>query len=113
MHPLRIAGIAVGGAGLLTMGASLGVGFVARARFDAAAPHCGDRYCDREGVAIRKDAVDIAGTGTAVFIAGAAATVLGTVLVVVAPASRGPAQGRTSVGFALGPGAITVGGSFP
>ncbi|MDC3956807.1 hypothetical protein [Polyangium jinanense] len=112
--PLGIVGIAAGGAGLLTMGASLGVGLAARARFDEAAPFCDATYCDREGVAIRKDAKDLAGVGTAIFVPGAVLTAAGAALFVVSLATRGPSDAapKASVTLTLGPGGIFARGSF-
>ncbi|MDI1451747.1 hypothetical protein [Polyangium sp. 6x1] len=112
--PLGIAGIAVGGAGWLTMGASLGVGFMARARFNEAAPLCDATYCDREGVALRKDAMDLAGVGTAIFVPGAILTAAGAALLVVSLATRGPSDAapKTSATLAMGPGGIFARGMF-
>ncbi|MDI3290766.1 hypothetical protein [Polyangium sp. 15x6] len=112
--PLGIVGIAAGGAGLLTMGASLGVGLMARARFDEAASFCDATYCDREGVAIRKDAKDLAGVGTAIFVPGAVLTAAGTALFIVSLATRGPSDAapKASATLTFGPGGIFARGSF-
>ncbi|MDI1435928.1 hypothetical protein [Polyangium sorediatum] len=111
---LGIAGIVVGGAGVLTMGASLGVGLAARARFDEAAPFCDATYCDREGVAIRKDAKEFAGVGTTIFVPGAVLTAAGAALLVVSLATRGPADAapKPRAALTLGPGGIFARGSF-
>ncbi|MRG95859.1 tetratricopeptide repeat protein [Polyangium spumosum] len=112
--PLGIAGIAAAGAGFVTMGVSLGVGLAARARFDESAPYCDATYCDREGVAIRKDALDMARVGTGVFVPGAIFASVGTMLFVISLATRQPsdASGKTSAALTLGPGGLSVRGSF-
>ncbi|MDC0741389.1 hypothetical protein [Polyangium mundeleinium] len=111
---LGIAGIVVGGAGVLTMGASLGVGLAARARFDEASSFCDATYCDREGVVIRKDAKDLAGVGTTIFVPGAVLTAAGAALLVVSLATRGSADAapKPRAVLTFGPGGIFARGSF-
>ncbi|HVK67301.1 MAG TPA: hypothetical protein VM694_22605 [Polyangium sp.] len=111
---LGITGIVVGGAGILTMGASLGVGLAARARFNEAASFCDATYCDREGVAMRKDAKDLAGVGTTIFVPGAILTAAGAALLVVSLATRGStdAASKPRASLTLGPGGIFARGSF-
>jgi hypothetical protein len=96
------------------MGASLGVGLAARARFGEADAFCDATYCDREGVAIRKDAKALADVGTWVFVPGAVLTAVGAALLVVSLATRGPADAapKPRAALTLGPGGIGARGSF-
>ncbi len=114
--PVGVTGITLGGAGVLLMGASLGIGLAARARYGEADPFCDATYCDREGVAIRKDALGLAGVGTAVFVPGAILTVAGASLFVLSLTNinRRPLEPKNPayVSFSFGPGNVTVRGSF-
>src|SRR6185503_4127411 len=70
---MRIAGIAVGGAGVLMIGISSVMTLSARGKYkDALADHCGGMTngCDPEGLTLTHDARSTANIATAVFFVG-------------------------------------------
>lgn len=69
----RVLGLALGGAGLVALGASLGSAMGAKSRFDDSAGHCDDRGCDPTGVAIQDGASTQGNIATFVFAVGLAA----------------------------------------
>jgi hypothetical protein len=95
----RIAGVAVGGAGLvgLVLGAAFGAKTLgktsdAKAHCDAVKP-----YCDPTGLALQSDAASSAKVADAALIIGGAAVVGGVVLFLTSPAATPTAAGRISI----------------
>jgi serine/threonine-protein kinase len=95
----RIAGVAVGGAGLvgLVLGAAFGAKTLgktsdAKAHCDAVKP-----YCDPTGLALQSDAASSAKVADAALIIGGAAVVGGVVLFLTSPAATSTAAGRMSI----------------
>lgn len=112
LHPMTIGGIIAGGVGLAAMGASVGVGFASRSRYDDSATHCTNNLCDAEGLVIRDDALSIANIGTGVFIGGAVVAAAGIVLVIVSPPAKVLDDQKTAVRLRMSPGNLFVEGSF-
>lgn len=116
-RPLGIAGMAVGGAGLVAGGV---LGLLAISSFnDSNNGHCTrDHRCDKEGLALRSEAVVFGNASTAVFIAGGAVLAGGVILFATAPrASASGARVRSQIGgvatsIALLPGGVRVTGSW-
>lgn len=89
-HPLRIAGVAAGAAGLLSLGATGVLAVVAKNKDAEAAGYCdGDRCTDARAIALTDDAKGLASVADVTFVAGAALVTAGVVLWLVAP-SRAP-----------------------
>jgi len=89
---MRIAGIALGGAGVLAIGISSVMTLSARGKYkDALADHCGGMTngCDPEGLTATHDARSTANVATVVFFVGLAAVGGGVALYLLAP--KGPA----------------------
>ncbi|XXY47880.1 hypothetical protein WME91_48535 [Sorangium sp. So ce269] len=112
MPAARVAALVAAGAGVVGIGASIGVGFAARARFEDAGPHCEGDLCDDDGLTIREDALGIARAGTIIFIAGTAAVAAGGVLWLTSPSPRASAGARPAVQIGLGPAGLSLGGRF-
>ncbi|WP_437309788.1 hypothetical protein [Sorangium sp. So ce388] len=112
MPAARVAALVAASAGVVGIGASIGVGFVARARFEDAGPHCEGDLCDDDGLTIREDALGIARAGTIVFIVGTAAVAAGGVLWLTSPSPRASAGARPAVQIGLGPTGLSLGGRF-
>lgn len=105
----RTVGLIVGGVGVVGLGLGTFFGLRSIARHDEDQAHCDpNSACDATGVGLREDARDAGNLSTIAFIAGGALTAGGVVLYLTAP--RAASTSRTSVG--LGPGAITLKGSF-
>jgi serine/threonine-protein kinase len=87
----KIGGVALGAAGLVSLG--VGAYFAMRSidRRDSAQDHCSGNVCDAQGVSLRSDAMSSGDVATITLIAGGAATVAGTVLFLTAPAERSSA----------------------
>jgi serine/threonine-protein kinase len=83
IHPLTIAGIAVGVVGLAGMGAGVGVGFAAKSKHEDADPFCDGNVCrTQEAIDTRADALELGNIGTGVFIAGGVVTAAGLGLLI-------------------------------
>lgn len=114
--PARLAGIGVGGAGVVALGASLGLVLGAKSDYDAALASCTTAalpLCPPES----KQAIDAArGRGdiaTGLLVGGAAFAAAGVVMVIVAPSKSMSAQAGTgSVALQLGPGALRLQGTW-
>ncbi len=103
LSPLAIAAYAVGGAGLIGMGAGVALGVAAKSRYDDSLAECEDeRYCSPRGLDMQDTALSEATAGTVVFIVGAAALVGGGVLMYFALSDDG------AVEAAVGPGSFDV-----
>lgn len=106
----KIAGIALGGAGVVSVVAGSVLGMQAIARNDASASHCVDgNLCDATGVALRGEARMRGDAATGTIIAGALAAAGGLVLYLTAPASTPARVGMGAVGSGAG---LVVGGVF-
>jgi serine/threonine-protein kinase len=113
-HTQRIAGIAVGGAGVVLIGVASVITLSARSKYnDALAMHCMNmtNMCDGQGLTDTHDARHTANIATVVGAVGVAAVVGGVVMYVIAPkAAAGgehayylvPALTNESAGFAFG-----------
>jgi hypothetical protein len=106
----RVAGAAVGGAGLVALG--LGSFFGVRAlqnKSDSNAGPCdaATNRCTAAGVALRDQAFTASYASTGFFVAGGAALVTGVVLLVAG--ARAPSAAARLV---VGPGSLGVAGSF-
>lgn len=114
LGPVGVGAIVLTSAGLLTMGGSLVVGLLAQSKFDESTPHCDGRYCDRQGVTLRAEALDMASVGTGVFIAGAITTGIGGAVFVwsLARGSSSPKETAPKAALVVGPGMLTIRGSF-
>jgi hypothetical protein len=111
-----LAALITGGAGVVAMGASLGLGIGARARFDESSTYCVDSLCDQTGVALRAEAKNTALAGTIVFVVGATAVATGAVLWFTAPSlavkRSGSRDEGTSLRIGLGFGAGFIEGRY-
>lgn len=107
----RVAGLVVGGLGVVGLGVGTFFGLQAKSKNDDAASHCvNDTRCDATGIQLDKEGRDAATISTIAFIAGGALTVGGVVLYLTAPSKKESAQ----IGFrgVAGGGAMTLGGTF-
>lgn len=103
LSPMAIAGMAVGGAGLVAMGIGVGLGFVAKSTYDDSLGECEDeRFCTPAGLDMQDTALAEATAGTVVFVLGAAALVGGGVLFYFALSDD------DAVEAAVGPGSLTL-----
>ncbi|WP_437649584.1 hypothetical protein [Sorangium sp. So ce362] len=112
MPAQRLAALVAAGAGVVGIGASVGLGFGARARFQDAGAHCDGDLCDDDGIKIRDDAMDLARAGTVVFLVGAAGLAAGGVLWFTAPSPDAGAGTRPAIQVGLGPLGFSLGGRF-
>ncbi|XXT20955.1 hypothetical protein WME94_05215 [Sorangium sp. So ce429] len=106
----RVAGIVVGGAGLLGAGVGVlfGVRAVVKLSESNAAGHCHDgNICDDVGFERREQAVAAGNLSTVLLLAGGAALAGGVALFLTAPRSEHP-----SAHVALGPRGIALRGAF-
>jgi hypothetical protein len=100
-HALRNAGFVVGGAGIVSLGAGLGLGGLALSKKNASnAPgNCGaGDVCTAQGQALRTGAIQAATVSTALVIVGGAATVTGVVLLAISPKADDKQAPEVSVG---------------
>ncbi|WP_437661485.1 hypothetical protein [Sorangium sp. So ce1182] len=122
--PIGMIGV---GLGVVGLGVSTALGFVARSTFDEATEggHCdkAGSCVDQTGLDLRDDAVRTGNIGTAVFIAGAVLAAGGAILWITAPsappAGAASARGRGLAGGApwsarvgLGPGSVWIEGKL-
>ena len=88
---LRIAGFAIGGAGVVSLGAGIGLGAIALSKKNASngPGNCNAAdVCTAPGQKLRLDAIQAATASTALFVVGGAALVTGVVLLATAPSSK-------------------------
>jgi hypothetical protein len=87
----RIAGLAVGGAGVVAIGVGSYLGLHAKSLFDDSGAHCrADDHCDATGGQLRTDAKSAALTSTILFGFGGALIVTGVVLYVTGASASAP-----------------------
>ena len=106
--PQRIAGLAIGAAGVVGVGVGAGLGGLAIAKNNAsnANGHCrAGNHCDATGVSLRSASITAGNASTALFVVGGALVVTGVVLFVTAP-KPAPTE------VALGPGGVVVRGGW-
>lgn len=95
----RIAGIVLGGAGVVAIGVGLGFGASAKSTYNDSLTHClpnDPTKCYAEGVTLRNDAYRLGNVATPIFVGGAIGLVAGTVLFFTAPS--GPAKASSTSG---------------
>ncbi|MDC3956107.1 hypothetical protein [Polyangium jinanense] len=106
----KIAGIALGGAGVVSIVAGSILGMQAISRNDASAAHCIEgNLCDATGVALRSEARARGDAATGTIIAGVLAATGGLVLYLTAPEGTPARAGVGTVGSGAG---LVVGGVF-
>ncbi len=106
----RIAGVALGGAGIVSVIAGSILGAQAIARNDASSSHCIEgNLCDATGVSLRNEARARGDGSTALIVVGGLAAVGGVVVYVAAPESTTTRVGVGAVGSGAG---FVVGGVF-
>jgi len=106
----RIAGIALGGAGIVSVVAGSVLGVQAIARNDASATHCIEgNLCNATGVALRNEARTRGDAATGAILAGVLAATGGLVLYLTAPEDTPARAGVGTVGSGAG---LVVGGVF-
>ncbi|WP_437661187.1 tetratricopeptide repeat protein [Sorangium sp. So ce1182] len=105
----RVAGLVIGGAGLLGVGVGAFFGVSAKIKRDESNEdgHCLGTVCDDVGAERRNQAWSAGNVSTVLFLAGGAALAGGVTLFLTAPAPE-----RPSARVALGPHGITVQGGF-
>jgi len=106
----KIAAVAVGGAGIVSLVAGSILGAQAMARNEASNAHCIDgNLCDATGVSLRSEAMARGNAATGAFVAGALAATGGLVLYLTAPTETNARLGAGKVGSGAG---LVLGGSF-
>lgn len=118
---MRIAGLVVGGVGVVAIGVSSYMTLSARSKYnDALAKYCGNmtNNCDDTGLTLTHDARHEANVATFVFIAGAAAVGGGVALYLLAPKGHHTRRERSDEAWYIVPtaapgyGGIVLGGSL-
>lgn len=110
MSPLRIAGLAITGAGVVGLGVGAAFGAIAMSKNGASneGGHCdAQSFCDATGKQARLDALSAANVSTAGFIAGGVAAAAGVILIVV---GKSPSAPQTALD--IGPGRLAITGRF-
>jgi hypothetical protein len=90
-HPGRgrkIAGVAIGAAGVALLGVTAVLGGVAKSKWDGVASHCPMDLCDDVGFEANRDAKSLAHAANVTFAAGAIGLAVGVILYVTAPKSH-------------------------
>ena len=110
-HPRRIAGIAVGAAGLgaVLAGAALGVTALIQKNQSNAGGCDPTSHCTGDGADLRWASLRAGDWSTAMFIGGGVALAGGVVVFATAPASAGP---PATAGLAVGPRGLAIVGAF-
>ena len=109
--PQRIASLAVGGAGLVALGAGSYFGVLASAKQKQSNDGlCDGNQCDQAGLDLRTDAIHAANATTALLVVGGAAVTVGVVLFVTAPGSK--SQATTALRIGVGPRGIVMGSAW-
>ncbi len=94
---LRIAGLAVAGAGVVALGLGALFGLRASGKKSDAEAHCVGRFCDPDGLQLQNDAHSAATISTVAFAVGAVAALAGGYLYFSVPRpSRGIARARVA-----------------
>lgn len=105
------AGLVIGGAGILGLGAGVVLSLVSKSVYDPSASHCNAaNQCDAEGFKMRTDAIRLADAASVVLIASGVVVAGGVTLWLTAP-RKAPAA-KSSAGLVVGPGTLSVVGSF-
>ncbi len=116
MHPRRVAGIAVGAAGLgaLVAGGALGITALVQKNQSNAAGHCdAASHCDGEGTDLRWASLRAGDWSTAMFVGGGVALAAGVVLIVTAPGPAGRSAGPPATArLVVGPRGLAMVGAF-
>jgi hypothetical protein len=111
----RLAGLVVGGAGVVALGVGTVLALGAKSKFNDTASLCNGNLCTEEGASMRHDAVRSGNIATIVGAVGIAAMATGAVLYLTAPSAQ-PAsaagQGRFRTVLAVGPGSVALGGTW-
>ncbi len=109
--PQRLASLAVGGAGLVALGAGSYFGVLASAKQKQSNEGlCDGNQCDQAGLDLRTDAIHAANATTALLVVGGAAVTVGVVLFVTAPGSK--SQATTALRIGVGPRGIVMGSAW-
>ena len=109
--PQRLASLAVGGAGLVALGAGSYFGVLASAKQKQSNDGlCDGNQCDQAGIDLRTDAIHAANATTALLVVGGAAVTVGVVLFVTAPGSK--SQATTALRIGVGPRGIVMGSAW-
>ena len=109
--PQRLASLAVGGAGLVALGAGSYFGVLASAKQKQSNDGlCDGNHCDQAGLDLRTDAIHAANATTALLVVGGAAVTVGVVLFVTAPGSK--SQATTALRIGVGPRGIVMGSAW-
>ncbi|MBW2526191.1 MAG: tetratricopeptide repeat protein [Deltaproteobacteria bacterium] len=85
VSPQLVAGIVVGGLGLVGLGVGAGFGAMAKSKHDDSEAYCDPTGCDPAGLELIDDAQVAGNVSTGLFIGGAALLAGGIVLIVTAP----------------------------
>ena len=124
-HGQRVAGVALGAAGIVALGVGGAFGIDSIVRHDQAQSHCGANGCDSTGVSMRNDARTAGDASTIAFAGGGALLLVGILTYVTAPRATPIGLGRdgasaqraarstpndASVTFDVGPGSAMVRG---
>ena len=124
-HGQRVAGVALGAAGIVALGVGGAFGIDSIVRHDQAQSHCGANGCDSSGVSMRNDARMAGDASTIAFAGGGALLLVGILTYVTAPrptpiglGSDGASAQRAArstpdyarVTFDVGPGSAMVRG---
>ncbi len=97
-----IAGMTVGAVGLALIGIGIGGGVSAKAKYDDSLVGCNPQnQCTSDAIALQEEAVASGNIATAIFVIGAAATVGGAALWILAPSADDVALGITPGGLQL------------
>lgn len=91
----KTLGFVIGGAGILSLGTSVGFGIRSLQKHDDARVHCSGNLCNAQGVELRNEARTAGNVATITAIAGGAALVTGIVLVLTAPRGQAPLAGSS------------------
>lgn len=124
LSPRRIAGIAVGSAGVVGLAIGTGFGVVAIGKKNDADPHCRDgNKCDSDGVRLREEGLTASYVSTGMLLGGAALGAVGIVLIAISPSkaatpfTAGPAgsstaKAATALRLAPAPGGALLEGTW-
>jgi serine/threonine-protein kinase len=108
----RTIGVVVGAAGVVGIGVGTFFGLRAFSKYGEAKDHCADGICrDDQGVPLTEDANNAATASNIAFGIGLVALAGGVVLYLTAPSENRSAQ-TSALRARIGPGSITLGGTF-
>ncbi|HEY2516559.1 MAG TPA: hypothetical protein VGI39_37070 [Polyangiaceae bacterium] len=111
-HGQRVAGIALGAAGIVALGVGGGFGIDSIVRHDQARSHCAANGCDATGVSMRNEARTAGDASTIALAGGGALLLVGILTYATAPRSApiGMAKREAPITFDVGPGSAMVRG---